>query len=169
MPAEKKKRDDGVGVVDAGARPLAPWSMQAALSLSREVWEAWGLAATSVKMLWKERLCTICVVPAPRGRCLCTHSSRTMAHARKEKRAVNDFHTMDEEWEWEWETGSADTAERQSQGQVRGQNGVGLLLATGAASGRRGLVLVAFAAASLSAPCGLWTARKRESLLGLKL
>jgi len=70
VPAEKKKRDDGVGVVDAGARPLAPWSMQAALSLSREVWEAWGLAATSVKMLWKERLCTICVVPAPRGRCL---------------------------------------------------------------------------------------------------
>jgi hypothetical protein len=103
VPAEKKKRDNGVGVVDAGARPLAPWSMQAALSLSREVWEAWGLAATSVKMLWKERLCTICVVPAPRGRCLCTHSSRTMAHARKEKRAVNDFHTMDEEWEWEWE------------------------------------------------------------------
>ncbi|PMD25104.1 hypothetical protein NA56DRAFT_699912 [Hyaloscypha hepaticicola] len=53
-----------------------------------EVWEAWGLAATSVKMLWKERLCTISVVvPAPRGGCCCPSATHSTAqwhmHARR--------------------------------------------------------------------------------------
>jgi hypothetical protein len=50
--AEKKKRD-GVGVVDAGARPQGSRTLVAAsrAEFVEEVWAAWGLAATSAKML----------------------------------------------------------------------------------------------------------------------
>ena len=136
MPVEKKKRDNGVGVVDAGARPLAPWSMQAALSLSKEVWEAWGLAATPVKMLWKERLCTICVVPAPKGQ-MPLHSlfpnngTCTQGETCRSKLTFTPWMGVGEG------SGSAECGHCREPGPGQGAKrlGVGLLLATGAASG----------------------------------